>query len=260
MGLRPVVAARWPALGVGLSALLCTGCAPTVHTWSVAANVRFRDAAPASATAIPTPVPTPAPTATPTPARTPEPTAAPTRRPDPPPATADPPGGVTAVGNSVMLGASTALRRDIPSIDVDAVVSRQWDRGIEVVTADHDSGRLRPTLVVGLGTNGTVTAAEFDGMMRAAAGARRVVIVSLHVPRSWEAQDNAVLRAGVARWPQAVLADWSAASAGHPEYFGPDGYHLEAAGARAYADLIAAAVASRPPGAHTAGAGGADNR
>lgn len=254
MTVRRVVA----VVGVGLSTLLCSGCTPTIHTWSVPANVPFHDVAAASASASPTPAPSPAPT--PPPSRAPAPTPAPSRAPDPPPATADPPGGVSAVGDSVMLGAASALRRDIPSIDVDAVVSRQWDRGIAVVNADRESGRLRPTLVVGLGTNGTVTAAEFDEMMRAAAGARRVVIVSLHVPRSWEAQDNAVLRAGVARWPQAVLADWNAASAGHPEWFGPDGYHLEAAGARAYADLIAAAVASRPPGAHTAGAGGADNR
>jgi hypothetical protein len=238
--------------GAGLSALLLAGCTPTVHTWSVAANVHVREE-PAA------PSPTAPATSSPAPPRTPAPTPAATPPAAPPPATADPPGGVSGVGDSVMLGASSALRRDIPSIDVDAVVSRQWDRGIEVVTADRDAGRLRPTLVVHLGTNGTVAAAEFDAMMRAAAGARRIVVVTLHVPRPWEAQDNAVLRAGVARWPQAVLADWSTASAGHPEWFASDGYHLGPAGARAYADLVAAAVASRPPGAHTAGAGGADD-
>jgi lysophospholipase L1-like esterase len=39
-----------------------------------------------------------------------------------------------------------------------------------------------------------------------------------------------------------VLADWYAASAGHPEWFGPDGYHLRPAGARALAALVAGAV------------------
>jgi hypothetical protein len=149
---------------------------------------------------------------------------------------------VTAVGDSVMLGASSALRHAIPSIEVDAVVSRQWDAGVATVGADRDSGRLRPTLVVDLGTNGTVSAAQFDALVRAAAGTRRIVVVTVRVPRSWEEQDNAVLRAGVSRTPRAVLVDWYAASAGHPEWFAPDGYHLQPAGARAYAALIAAAV------------------
>ncbi|HEY0410982.1 MAG TPA: acetyltransferase, partial [Candidatus Dormibacteraeota bacterium] len=155
---------------------------------------------------------------------------------------ADPPGGVTAIGDSVMLGASSALRAAIPSIEVDAVVSRQWDPGVATVQSDRSSGRLRPTLVVDLGTNGTVSAAQFDAMVRAATGTRRIVFVTVRVPRSWEASVNATLRAGVARYPGAVLADWYAATAGHPEWFGPDGYHLQPAGARALAALIAGAV------------------
>jgi hypothetical protein len=141
-----------------------------------------------------------------------------------------------------MLGAASALRSAIPSIDVDAVVSRQWDPGVATVDADRGSGRLRPTLVVGLGTNGTVSAAEFDAMVRAAAGSRRIVFVTVRVPRPWEGGDNATLRAGVERHPGTVLVDWYTASAGHPEWFAPDGYHLTPAGSRAYAALVAAAV------------------
>ncbi|TME00093.1 MAG: hypothetical protein E6I76_01035 [Chloroflexi bacterium] len=167
--------------------------------------------------------------------------------PDPPPATADPPGGVTAVGDSVMLGASSALRHAIPSIEVDAVVSRQWDAGVATVGADRDSGRLRPTLVVDLGTNGTVSAAQFDAMVRAAAGTRRIAVVTVRVPRPWEAEVNGVLRAGVSRSRDTVLVDWYAASAGHPEWFAPDGYHLELRsethGGSRRADVTAAAPA-----------------
>lgn len=211
--------------------LLLTGCTPAIHTWTAAATQR-----------TPTSLPSPAPTPTPSPAPTPTPRAAVTPVPDPPPATADPPGGVTAVGDSVMLGASSALRQDIPSIEVDAVVSRQWDAGVAAVGADRDSGRLRPTLVVDLGTNGTVSAAQFDAMVRAATGSRRIVIVTVRVPRPWETEVNGALRAGVSRTRGTVLVDWYAASAGHPEWFAPDGYHLEPAGARAFASLVAAAV------------------
>lgn len=215
--------------------LLLTGCTPAIHTWTA------RAITPAQAPA-PTPSPSPSPTPTPSPAPTPRTAAAPSPAPDPPPATADPPGGVTAVGDSVMLGASSALRSAIPSIEVDAVVSRQWDAGVATVGADRDQGRLRPTLVVDLGTNGTVSASEFDAMVRAASGTRRIVVVTVRVPRSWEGEVNAALHAGVSRTPGTVLVDWYAASAGHPEWFAPDGYHLQPAGARAFASLVAGAV------------------
>ena len=95
-------------------------------------------------------------------------------------------------------------------------------------------------LVVELGTNGTVPPTDFDDMMQAAAGVARVVFVNINVPRPWEAPDNAVLAAGVARYPGvAVLADWNPLSAGHPEWFTPDQVHLQPSGAQALAGLVA---------------------
>ena len=64
--------------------------------------------------------------------------------------------------------------------------------------------------------------------------------MNVNVPRPWEAADNAVLAAGVARYPGvAVLADWNALSDPHPEWFTPDQVHLEPAGAQALAALVA---------------------
>ena len=154
---------------------LLTGCAPAIHTWTAAATQR-----------TPTPLPSPAPTPTPTPTPAPTPRTAATPVPDPPPATADPPGGVTAVGDSVMLGASSALRHAIPSIEVDAVVSRQWDAGVATVGADRDSGRLRPTLVVDLGTNGTVSAAQ--------SGRMKCTSASIHATCSQSLGNRAIIK------------------------------------------------------------------
>ena len=150
-------------------------------------------------------------------------------------------GTVTAVGDSIMLDIQPYLEQDIPGVGVDGVVSRQFETGIGVVQADAAAGTLGSIVVIELGTNGTVTDAEFDEMMQAAAGAERVVFVNVDVPRSWEAPDNAVLAAGVARYPGvAVLADWYSLSVGHPEWFTPDQVHLEPAGAQALAALITA--------------------
>jgi hypothetical protein len=150
------------------------------------------------------------------------------------------PGPVSAVGDSIMLDIQPYLQVDIPGTQIDGLVSRQFEAGIAVVQADRAAGTLGNVLVVELGTNGAVTPSDFDDMMQAAAGVKRVVFVNINVPRSWEAPDNAVLAAGVARYPGvAVLADWNALSAGHPEWFTPDQVHLQPAGAQALAALVA---------------------
>ncbi len=149
-------------------------------------------------------------------------------------------GPVSAVGDSIMIDIQPYLQTDIPGVQVDGVVSRQFETGISVVQADRAAGTLGPVLVVELGTNGTVTSSDFDAMMQAAAGVKRVVFVNINVPRPWEAPDNAVLADGVARYPGvAVLADWNTLSTPHPEWFTPDQVHLEPAGAQALAELVA---------------------
>jgi hypothetical protein len=150
------------------------------------------------------------------------------------------PGPVSAVGDSIMLDIQPYLAADVPGARIDGLVSRQFESGIAVVQADRAAGTLGNVLIVELGTNGSVTPSDFDAMMQAASGVKRVVFVNLNVPRSWEAPDNAVLAAGVDRYPGvAVLADWNAVSSGHPEWFTPDQIHLEPAGAQALANLVA---------------------
>jgi lysophospholipase L1-like esterase len=150
---------------------------------------------------------------------------------------------VFAIGDSVTIDISADLQRDVPGTTVDGKVGRQFSAGIDIVDGLRRAGRLPPTVVVALGTNGTVSTPQFDAMMRAAAGATRVVFVSVRVPRSWQDDDNSVLRAGVARYASTRLADWYSLSAGHPAWFAPDGYHLRASGSQALAQLIASVLA-----------------
>jgi hypothetical protein len=149
-------------------------------------------------------------------------------------------GSVSAVGDSILLDIQPYLQTEVPAAHIDGLVSRQFETGIGVVQAERAAGTLGTVLVVELGTNGSVTASDFDAMMQAASGAKRVVFVNINVPRSWMAPDNAVLAAGVARYPGvAELADWNALSTGHPEWFTPDQVHLQPAGAQALATLVA---------------------
>jgi peptidoglycan/LPS O-acetylase OafA/YrhL len=149
---------------------------------------------------------------------------------------------VTAIGDSVMLGAANTLAPTIGNIEVDAEVGRQVSTAIDILRTYRDADRLGEVLVVHMGNNGTFSAGQFDEMMGVLADVRRVVFVNLKVSRNWEGSNNTVLAEGVTRYPNAVLADWHAASVDRPDFFWDDGIHLRPEGAQAYAQLISASV------------------
>ena len=150
---------------------------------------------------------------------------------------------VTAIGDSVMLGAASALQSEIPGIEVDAAVSRQTAVAIDLLRTRGASGQLGDVVIVHMGNNGTFSAAQFDTMMALLADVLRVVFVNVKVPRAWEGSNDEVLADGVSRYPNAVLVDWRGASLEHPDFFWDDAIHLRPEGAAAYAALIASSIA-----------------
>jgi hypothetical protein len=151
---------------------------------------------------------------------------------------------VTAVGDSVMIDYEQPLEADIPGVDVTAAVSRHWTTGESVLEQLKSEGTLGAVVIVGLATNGPVTPTKFASMMTLLSGASRVVFVNAHVDASWQDANNAVLVAGVSRYPRAVLADWCALADEHPTWLYATGTHLpiDGTGAQALAALVAGAA------------------
>ena len=149
-------------------------------------------------------------------------------------------GRVTMIGDSVMLGAANALQARLgDGLWFDAKQNRQFRDGVDTLRALRDSGQLGTTVVVQLGTNGTVDPGDFDAMMQVLSGARRVVIVTAKVPRSWEEQVNSTLVDGAKRYKNAVVLDWHNIGGVYPEYFYDDAIHLRPEGAAVYTELVA---------------------
>jgi len=140
-----------------------------------------------------------------------------------------------------MLDYVDLLAQDIPGILVTANVGEQWTSGEATLAELKASGRLGAVVIVGLGTNGPVSNTQFNSMMTVLSGASRVVFVNDHVDRTWQDPNNAVLAAGVSRYPNTVLADWNSLADQHPTWFYPTGTHLppEGTGAQALAALVA---------------------
>jgi hypothetical protein len=145
-----------------------------------------------------------------------------------------------------MLDYQTPLQTDIPGINVDASVSRQWSDGVQILQELKASGQLGAEVIVGLGTNGPITDSDFDGIMQVLSGASRVVFVNVHVDRPWQDPNNAVLANGASRYPDVFIADWATLAAQNPQWFGADGTHLaiNGPGATALAMLVTSTLAT----------------
>jgi peptidoglycan/LPS O-acetylase OafA/YrhL len=144
-----------------------------------------------------------------------------------------------AVGDSVMLGASGAMKAKMPGIRVDAKVSRQFDTIVDAALWFESSGNLPGPLVVQLGNNGIFEEERLDRMIDEMAD-RQVLLVNTRVPRPWEQLANQRTAAVADRHDNAVLVDWYSLAVDHPEWFVSDGTHLRPAGQQAFAELISA--------------------
>jgi hypothetical protein len=149
---------------------------------------------------------------------------------------------VTAVGDSVLLASATALERVLPGVYIDAKLGRQMDAGLAVIRSLAAAGRLRPLVVVSLGTNGDVTAAQLRQLHRVIGADRELVLVNTFGPESWEHEVNAALDAAARHFRHTQLADWDWAIAARTALLWPDGIHPRPSGATLYAHIVIKAL------------------
>jgi peptidoglycan/LPS O-acetylase OafA/YrhL len=149
---------------------------------------------------------------------------------------------VTAIGDSVMLGAAARLSASLPNLDLDSQVGRQAWGAAALLRERKETGQLGQIVLVHVGNNGTLTRGEFEEIMSILGDEREVIFLNLKVPRSWQDSNNAILEQGVEGHPNARLIDWHGLTMDHPELFASDQIHLSGSGAELYARLVIAAV------------------
>ena len=147
-------------------------------------------------------------------------------------------GPVSVIGDSVVLGARSAIKDAIPGARVDAKVSRMPGGFTGRVKKLDRRDKLANVVVVHPATNGVMNAKILRGILDPLTDYERVVIVNASVPRSWEKQNNKVIAKVTPDYPNVVVADWKSASDGRSDYFVSDGVHLTGSGAAAFAEVI----------------------
>jgi len=150
---------------------------------------------------------------------------------------------VTAIGDSVMVASTPALDKALPGIEINAMVGRQFYTGLQVIAQLKASGQLRQIVVVGLGTNGTVTAQEIGQLYAEIGPNRRLVLVNTFEARSWEQEVNSMLARAVRDHPAStVLANWYTTIEHRTNLLWPDGIHPQPSGGVIYAKMLRSAL------------------
>ena len=141
-----------------------------------------------------------------------------------------------AIGDSVMLGARSALKDT--GFRVDATESRQAYVGPALLR--KAGGSLPENVVVHLGTNGTFPLSTCKSIVKAAGPERRVFLVNVFVPRSWQDSNNAVIRECDRAFAsdRVHVIDWNGAASRHRSWFYSDRIHLKPSGGEAFAALL----------------------
>ncbi|MFF1572792.1 acyltransferase family protein [Leifsonia sp. NPDC058292] len=161
--------------------------------------------------------------------------------PDPHPVATGP--DISAFGDSVMLASAPALQERFPGISIDAVVSRQMSKAPDLVQHAKAAGSLRKVVLVGLGTNGSISADSLERLRQTIGDDRRLVLVSVQAPRSWTPGVNETLRAFAGEHPkQVVIAEWQQSIAPHLDLLADDQIHPGMKGGRIYSDALHSAL------------------
>jgi hypothetical protein len=109
---------------------------------------------------------------------------------------------------------------------------------VDVVHNLAAQGLLGHVVLLHLGNNGPFSATQIDEVLAAIGADRQVMLVNVMVPRRWEGDVNNQLEAAVARHPNARLVDWWSLVTSESGLTREDGYHLTAAGAERFTDLV----------------------
>jgi peptidoglycan/LPS O-acetylase OafA/YrhL len=148
--------------------------------------------------------------------------------------------GLWVTGDSVILGIRYELDARNNIAIINARVGRQAPELIKVMRADK-ANALDSTVIFNLGNNNKLTSDQVSAVFEEVKNQPRIIVVNTAVPRGWRDENNALIAQYAALYG-ATVVDWAAISAGHPEYFAPDGVHLVPAGVRAYVDAITATL------------------
>lgn len=150
--------------------------------------------------------------------------------------------GITAIGDSVLVGVEPFLKERLPAISVDGKVGRQMSQAQDVIDELKEQGRLGDQIIIELGTNGPFNKKQLHSLLESLSDAKQVLLVTTRVPKDWQDTVNRNIEEAAREFSNVKVVDWYSASEGKDEYFYQDGVHLKPDGGKFYASLLVEAL------------------
>ena len=152
--------------------------------------------------------------------------------------------GVTMIGDSVMVGASSSIAKLMPEAYIDALSCRDVCGGFETAQKLAQENKLGNVVVVALGTNGPLLkhepyASGMQNLLNILGTERQIFWITTYCSYSqWMKMNNQYLAELEKSRPNFHVIDWYPLAKGHPDWLHSDGTHPNIEGASQYAKLI----------------------
>jgi hypothetical protein len=153
------------------------------------------------------------------------------------------------IGDSTMLLALDELAA--LGYDANAHGCRQYGEALALIQQRKAEGRLPHMVVIALGGDGVVTHSDIGVTIGLLCCTRLLVLVTNRELGGGSGSDAETERQEAAKHPGRIkLLDWVAYSAGHGDWFQPDGLHLTDVGASAFSHFLGHAMRWAYPPKH----------
>lgn len=151
-------------------------------------------------------------------------------------------GSLTAIGDSVMLGAAPALQKQFPHSVIDAKESRQVVQASDIVEKLSEQNNLGEKVVIALGTNSPFSLETGQALIDQLKGHEIFWITTYGKHLQWQDDSNRVITKLASQNKNVKLVRWDQEAPKHPEWFYDDGIHLNITGQVGYAKYLATIV------------------
>ena len=151
--------------------------------------------------------------------------------------------GLWLTGDSIILGARYKLEQKYPLALVNARIGRQIEELISVIATDQSHVSTN-SVVLDVGNNNRITRASLVQLLDLLKSQPHVILINTAVPRGWKDANDALIAEVSAQYPNVTVIDWANISKNHPEFFAPDGVHLNDNGSDVYVAAIVEALQS----------------
>lgn len=150
---------------------------------------------------------------------------------------------ISVIGDSVFLGASPSFKEIYKDAVIDAKVSRQVSKGIDVAKELDKNGQLGSTVIIALGTNGNFNEATGQELIDYLGADRTIYWINAY-GKKLDIQDdvNKTIKNLADKNDNVHLISWAKKAKKHSDWFYQDGIHLNNEGQKGYAEFVSEAI------------------